>query len=316
MTLLARIPAGWHLYSLTQPPGGPIATTLELGPSSLLHQNGTISAPAPVIAPDPNFGIESEWYQDSATFVIPARISGKAPQGTQSLQLRVGYQTCNARYCLPPTEDTLSLALTVSGPSVDDGPSDVAIPQPTPPIASSSIAPAARASASPDTRPTNDRLRVVNATSSRGELLAFLWLAATMGALSLLTPCVFPMVPITISYFSRRGQVSTSRALGDALLYAGGTAVALAAFSAARPSIPKALPRTPEAAALEDAADASEEEPEGQREREAREPVLVASGRRATRAARGPAVGIGRVEAVVGQGARGVALAGGGVRGR
>ena len=226
VTLLARIPAGWHLYSLTQPPGGPIATTLELGPSSLLHQNGTISAPAPVIAPDPNFGIESEWYQDSATFVIPARISGKAPQGTQSLQLRVGYQTCNARYCLPPTEDTLSLALTVSGPMVDDGPSNVAIPQATPPIAPSSIAPAARASASPDTRPTNDRLRVVNATSSRGELLAFLWLAATMGALSLLTPCVFPMVPITISYFSRRGQVSTSRALGDALLYAGGIVIA------------------------------------------------------------------------------------------
>jgi len=36
-----------------------------------------------------------------------------------------------------------------------------------------------------------------------GSLLLFLWIAATMGALSLLTPCVFPMVPITISYFSR-----------------------------------------------------------------------------------------------------------------
>ncbi len=55
-----------------------------------------------------------------------------------------------------------------------------------------------------------------------GSLGLFLWIAATMGALSLLTPCVFPMVPITISYFSRGGQRGRRSALRDAALYAGG----------------------------------------------------------------------------------------------
>jgi thiol:disulfide interchange protein len=59
-----------------------------------------------------------------------------------------------------------------------------------------------------------------------GSLGLFLWIAATMGALSLLTPCVFPMVPITISYFSRGGSRGRATALREAALYAGGIVVA------------------------------------------------------------------------------------------
>jgi thiol:disulfide interchange protein len=227
VTLRAPIPNGWHLYSLTQPPGGPIPTTIDVGPPTLAFVSGTIGAPVPTIAPDPNFGIESEWYADSAAFRIPVRIAGNSAQGAQELQLRVGYQTCNARYCLPPTEDTLTLALTVAGPAVAELVAPPAAP--TPAIQSPAIAgrqaPTAIGAATVSV-PGNSALITPTSTSSRGELLAFLWLAATMGALSLLTPCVFPMVPITISYFSRRGQVSKARALTDALLYAGGIVLA------------------------------------------------------------------------------------------
>ncbi|MEO7104610.1 MAG: cytochrome c biogenesis protein CcdA [Gemmatimonadaceae bacterium] len=47
---------------------------------------------------------------------------------------------------------------------------------------------------------------------STGVSAAFIWLAATAGALSLLTPCVFPMVPITVSYFMRHANTSRTRA--------------------------------------------------------------------------------------------------------
>jgi thiol:disulfide interchange protein DsbD len=59
-----------------------------------------------------------------------------------------------------------------------------------------------------------------------GSLPLFLWIAATMGALSLLTPCVFPMVPITISYFSRGESRGRGRAVRDAAVYAGGIILA------------------------------------------------------------------------------------------
>lgn len=58
---------------------------------------------------------------------------------------------------------------------------------------------------------------------------SFLWLAAVTGALSLLTPCVFPMIPITVAYFNQRGE-NDSHALRHALLFGGGIIVTFTAL--------------------------------------------------------------------------------------
>src|SRR5262245_1460174 len=109
------IPIGWHLYSITQPPGGPVATTVDVGPSSLVRLRAAVKAPVPTPAPDPNFGIETEWYEDSVTFRIPLRVSRDATPGKRAIEVRIGYQTCTALYCLPPTEDTVRVAVLVEG---------------------------------------------------------------------------------------------------------------------------------------------------------------------------------------------------------
>ena len=203
------IPVGWHLYSLTQPPGGPIATTVDVGPKSLVRLRGTVRAPLPSQAPDPNFGIESEWYEDSVAFRLPLGINASAKEGKRDIEIYVGYQTCNARYCLPPTVDTLRLAVNVSGAPV------VASGSPAPEVVTAPTLAAGTPASAP-----------VQETSGSESFVLFLWLAATMGALSLLTPCVFPMVPITISYFSRADRGTRAQAVRDALLYAGGIVVA------------------------------------------------------------------------------------------
>jgi thiol:disulfide interchange protein DsbD len=59
--------------------------------------------------------------------------------------------------------------------------------------------------------------------------LGFIWLAASAGALSLLTPCVFPMVPITVSYFTSHGATSRRRAIRHALVFGLGI---IASFTA------------------------------------------------------------------------------------
>ncbi len=210
----AQIPPGWHLYSITQPPGGPIATTIAVGPASRFAIAGTIDAPVPQVAADPNFGMVTEWYEDGAHFAVPLRAAVDAPAGETVVEARVGYQTCNARYCLPPTEDTLHVALAVAGAPLTE----------TSPVASNTRIAGDEAASSP--RPAAAPA-LVQVHGSRG-LLLFLWLAATMGALSLLTPCVFPMVPITISYFSRREGQTRAQAVGGAALYAGGI---IAAFT-------------------------------------------------------------------------------------
>ena len=59
---------------------------------------------------------------------------------------------------------------------------------------------------------------------------SFLWLAAVTGALSLLTPCVFPMIPVTIAYFNQRSESGESHALRHAILFALGIIVTFTAL--------------------------------------------------------------------------------------
>ena len=67
-------------------------------------------------------------------------------------------------------------------------------------------------------------------TEAAGISAAFLWLAATAGALSLLTPCVFPMVPITVSYFLRHAQTSRARAFTAVAVFGLGIVVTFTAL--------------------------------------------------------------------------------------
>ncbi len=208
------IPAGWHLYSLTEPPGGPIATTINAGPASLAVLGGVVRSPLPTIALDPNFGIQTEWYHDSVSFEVPIRIVSPALSGSSRVDVRIGYQTCNDRYCLPPTEDTVHVPVVIT--------SSVAVAGSPATGSALSGTSAATFGASPSATASTP----LESHSGAESFALFLWLAATMGALSLLTPCVFPMVPITISYFSRAERGTRGAAIRDAVMYAGGIVVA------------------------------------------------------------------------------------------
>jgi thiol:disulfide interchange protein DsbD len=235
VTLAVTIPSSptvWHLYSITQPPGGPIATTIKVGPASVFRLAGTIEGTAPNIADDPNFGMLTETHTDSVIYRIPI-VAAPTATGRQRLALALRYQTCNDRYCLPPVTDTITGTIVLAGvatttaafdsaktvgnekPGAGDGKSGIGN------RAASGPESAVPALAARDPRPAAP-------LPGNGSLALFLWIAATMGALSLLTPCVFPMVPITISYFSSGPDRGRGRAFRDAGVYAVGI---MAAFT-------------------------------------------------------------------------------------
>ncbi len=65
---------------------------------------------------------------------------------------------------------------------------------------------------------------------SSGGIFSFLWIAISAGALALLTPCVFPMVPITVSFFAKRSETAKGKGLRDALVYAIGIIITFTAL--------------------------------------------------------------------------------------
>ena len=150
---------------------------------------GPANEDAPTHFQDPNFGVTVAYHEHTATFQRRFQVS----QGTQAPTITVHYQTCNDQLCLPPTQTVVPL--TVGGAVM--------------PALSSAPVPGA---------PDGDT-----------GLPLFLLAAFGAGLLTLLTPCVFPLIPITLTSFVKQAdgdqgrlvRLSAGYALGIVALYVG-----------------------------------------------------------------------------------------------
>jgi Thiol:disulfide interchange protein DsbD, N-terminal len=116
ITVQADIAKGWHIYSLTQKPGGPIALRLDLIGAADVVMRGLVNAPKPERTFDKNFGIETELYSGSPRFTIPVGVPGRTVGGIRRFQIGARYQVCSDKLCLPPRTDKLDVSLRVTGP--------------------------------------------------------------------------------------------------------------------------------------------------------------------------------------------------------
>lgn len=241
----ASIDGGWYMYSISQGPGGPIPTRISLGEGPF--KMGAVSGPRPKMKMDPNFGINTESYTGSAVFNLPFTVAAGTPEGPQTLNASIRYQVCNDTVCLPPKTVKLAAAVTITTGKAASSPTPTptATPTPTPTPAANTNA-NANVNASGDANANVDPAANVDANGALPSMngpapgdqpivarpsesdinsqpiWGFIWLAMTFGALSLLTPCVFPMIPITVSYFTKHGSESTAGSIRDALIYALG----------------------------------------------------------------------------------------------
>jgi thiol:disulfide interchange protein len=227
--LAAQIDEGWNLYAPTQPAAGPYA--MEVSVAAGWRMVGELVAPRPRLLPDRNFGIISEVYRGTLEFFLAVR---PVDDGDGSpLEVMVRYQACTRTYCLPPRTDTLRWAGAAGAAepvaaATQPAPAAPAAASTAGDAASAAAAGAAEAAANPDAAEEADPAAAAPAAAAAVDLtgggaaptwavfgqrvaagapdgaaskLTFLWLALAMGLLSLLTPCVFPMVPLTVSYF-------------------------------------------------------------------------------------------------------------------
>ncbi len=220
----ARIAPGWHVYSITQPPGGPVATVITVPDDPAFSLAAPITGPKPDKEFDPNFRMETETYEDSAVFKLPLLVKSDAPPNS-TLHVGVYFQTCDAHQCLPPARLSLSASVHVlsAAASISKG----SAPPPSQPAVEKTISPSVATqgstpsfgSGSPASESSSPKATIFPNAPQRQPFRSFLWLAAVMGALSLLTPCVFPMIPITVSYFTNHVGTNRKSAVATALVY-------------------------------------------------------------------------------------------------
>jgi suppressor for copper-sensitivity B len=102
----ATIESGWHIYSLTQPKGGPVPTkiTVELGGNVQFAEGSDWTAdPAPKKHFDSIFGINVEEHEGRVRWTRPLKIGSSAAEGMK-IAGKVSAQSCNATGCLPPKD--------------------------------------------------------------------------------------------------------------------------------------------------------------------------------------------------------------------
>jgi hypothetical protein len=99
---IARIEQGWRLYSLKKIEGGASPTLITVSGVEAFELAGDIRSPNSLTGRDPNFAAEVEYFKQEATFTLPIKVRANATTGSRELEIRVGFQTCNAKLCLPP----------------------------------------------------------------------------------------------------------------------------------------------------------------------------------------------------------------------
>jgi thiol:disulfide interchange protein DsbD len=101
--LKSVIAEGWHVYSITQPPGGPTTTVINMPVGQPFEMTGSIRADKLEKMMDSNFNMMTELYEGSAAFQIPVAVMPFAQPGTHDLVVKVLFQACNETICMPPT---------------------------------------------------------------------------------------------------------------------------------------------------------------------------------------------------------------------
>jgi thiol:disulfide interchange protein len=222
LALRASIQPGWHLYSPTTPSGGPNPTQIRLEPNPVIA-GYAVYRPQPIRRFDSNFQLETETYTGTPVFYIDAQ-TNQAASAAAEISAQVRYQVCSDVKCLPPVHKTASTHLRI----VPQAPSQsFALPpgyELVPQIAAS--APSSTSSSSPVA--THGPISGNRIPASSQDLLPYLLAAFGFGLAALFTPCVFPMIPITVSFFlnqSSSGDTEGRRPVAQALVFCLGIIV-------------------------------------------------------------------------------------------
>jgi thiol:disulfide interchange protein DsbD len=167
----AKIDKGWHLYDIRLPEGGPIATQVVYQDSANLEFAGDLQKSVePIKKYDKTFDMNLQYYTDSVVFTQLVRLKNK-----ESAQIKgfVTFMGCNDETCLPPNDVPFII-----------------------PVSNGKVTVSASGSISSADQPEGKN-------NNSGSPWIFILISFLAGLAAVLTPCVFPMIPMTVSFFMR-----------------------------------------------------------------------------------------------------------------
>ncbi|EJX01081.1 thiol:disulfide interchange protein DsbD [gut metagenome] len=215
-----KIDAGWHVYSTDLPEGGPISATFNTDKMEGLELVGKLMPQGAEIENfDKVFEMKLRYFEKVVTFVQKLKVTAPNYQIEGYLE----YGACNDENCLPPTE----VSFKFSGKGAT-GTATTAAAQPAETVAETTPAPTATPASV--TAPAGSTpaywtpvVQELNAfgetTSQQDRSWIYIFFAGFIGGLlALFTPCVWPIIPMTVSFFLKRSK-DKKKGIRDAWTY-------------------------------------------------------------------------------------------------
>ena len=206
------IDAGWHVYSTDLPDGGPISATFNTDKMEGLELDGKLMPEGKQIeAYDKVFEMNLRYFEEKAVFVQKLKITA----ANYAIEGYLQYGSCNDENCMPPT----NVEFTFSGKSAASAKEGETIP-------ATKLVPAEQAVSSNVSTadywsPVVDKLNAYGEetaqTSSQAWYMIFI-LGFGGGLIALFTPCVWPIIPMTVSFFLKRSK-DKKKGIRDAWTY-------------------------------------------------------------------------------------------------
>ena len=239
---------GWHLYDMNLPEGGPVSTSFTF---ETLNGAELIGQPVPSVKPttvyDEQFAMNLRWYPGTVSFTQKLKVTDPAKFKAEG---EVEFMACNDETCLLPDQIPFSFdkksihvdpALAANSSTTEVDKEDATAIQPDTQVVAEEASelntpdPAAKETPATTSPKASDSLTdspnlwspVIDQLKSFGDATVsaadtswlFIFFAGFLGGLiALLTPCVWPMIPMTVSFFLKRTK-DRKKAIRDAITY-------------------------------------------------------------------------------------------------
>lgn len=199
--LTAKIEAPWHLYDIGPYTNGPNATTITFElPAGVTLDGGITQVTKPTVVYDDIFKMDIGTFALKAVFAQKFKMSGTQPVKVKG---NVEWQVCDDESCLPPTDTEFEFTLTPD-PNAAADPGVPASPTPDGVAIDSAMAVTPAAELTPATAVGDATAELDGLYQNESKSFwAIIVEAILWGFAALLTPCVFPMVPMTVSFFMK-----------------------------------------------------------------------------------------------------------------
>ena len=203
----AKVEPCWHIYSqFLDNMDGPLPTYFEIGLPEGADSLGHVRECEPIVAYDPNFMMDLKYFEESVCWVQTLDLSGAA--ATDSLKGFYSFMVCDESRCLPPEDIDFALAVSDIRPAAER-------PDYCPPSQHLCDHGGEASEAEEESAPSAGDGQSIE--EEEGILGVFL-LGMLLGFAALLTPCVFPMIPMTVSFFTKQSK-TRAQGIRNALLY-------------------------------------------------------------------------------------------------